>query len=138
MINSVDPSVVSTEGEKGVQIRGANFQVGVRVFIDGLEVKNIKRDPASQLISFDAPPGREGETRLIVMNPDGVADSAQFIYVKTQTDPRINSISPAEGTINTVSYTHLIKQHLLRGKQIKMQLASGHRFLAIAGGNMLI
>lgn len=102
VINSVDPSVVSTEGEKGVQIRGANFQVGVRVFIDGLEVKNIKRDPASQLISFDAPPGREGETRLIVMNPDGVADSAQFIYVKTQTDPRINSISPAEGTINTL------------------------------------
>ena len=76
--------------------------MGVRVFIDGLEVKNIKRDPASQLISFDAPPGREGETRLIVMNPDGVADSAQFIYVKTQTDPRINSISPAEGTINTL------------------------------------
>ena len=102
VINSVDPSVVSTEGEKGVQIRGANFQVGVRVFLAGLEIQNINRDPASQLITFDAPPGREGENRLIVMNPDGAADSAEFIYVKTQTDPRITGISPNEGTINTL------------------------------------
>ncbi|MGB4302243.1 MAG: IPT/TIG domain-containing protein, partial [Syntrophomonadaceae bacterium] len=102
VINSVEPHVVPTEGEKGVQIKGANFQVGVRVFIDGLEVQNINRDPSSQLITFDAPPGREGETRLVVMNPNGEADSAQFIYVKTQTDPRITSISPAEGTIGTL------------------------------------
>mgnify|MGYP003935479255 FL=1 len=102
VINSVEPHVVPTEGEKGVQIKGSNFQVGVRVFIDGLEVKNIKRDPSSQLITFDAPPGREGETRLVVMNPDGAADSAQFIYVKTQTDLRITSISPSEGTIGTL------------------------------------
>lgn len=101
-INSVEPYIVSTEGEKGVQIRGSNFQVGVRVFIDGLEVKNIKRDNNTQLITFDAPPGREGETRLIVMNPNGEADSAQFIYVRTQTSPRITSISPSEGTIGTL------------------------------------
>jgi len=101
-INSVEPHVVATEGEKGVQIKGSNFQIGVRVFIDGLEVKNINRDPSSQLITFDAPPGREGETRLIVMNPNGEADSAQFIYVKTQTNPRITRISPNEGTIGTL------------------------------------
>lgn len=101
-ITSVDPYIVPTEGEKGVKITGTNFQVGVRVFIDGQEVKNIKRDPSSQLITFDAPAGREGETRLIVMNPNGELDSAQFIYVKTQTDLRITSISPAEGTIGTL------------------------------------
>lgn len=102
VITSVEPYIVPAEGEKGVQIKGYNFQVGVRVFIDGLEVKNIKRDNFSQLITFDAPPGREGETRLVVMNPNGEADSAQFIYVKTQTNPRITSISPTEGTIGTL------------------------------------
>ncbi|MGI6235741.1 MAG: IPT/TIG domain-containing protein, partial [Christensenellales bacterium] len=101
-ITSVEPHVVSTEGEKGVEIKGSNFQVGVRVFIDGLEVNNIKRTSLKDII-FDAPPGREGETRLIVMNPNGEADSAQFIYVKTQTNPRITSISPTEGTIGTLA-----------------------------------
>lgn len=102
VITSVEPQVVATEGEKGIRINGYNFQADVKVYIDGQEVKGIKRDPSSQLITFDAPPGREGETRLVVMNPEGGADSASFIYVKTQTNPKITGISPPEGTIGTL------------------------------------
>lgn len=102
VITSVDPHVVATEGEKGVQIHGYNFQADVKVYLDGLEIKGSKRDPSSQLITFDAPPGREGETRLMVMNPEGGTDSAPFIYVKTQTNPKITGVSPPEGTIGTL------------------------------------
>ena len=48
------------------------------------------------------PACREGLTRLVVVNPEGGADSADFIYVKTQTEPKITSVSPPEGTIGTL------------------------------------
>ncbi len=102
VINSVVPNVGATIGEKGIKIIGYNFQADVKVYLDGVEISGIKRDPSSQLITFDAPPGREGLTRLVVVNPEGGADSADFIYVKTQTEPKITSVSPPEGTIGTL------------------------------------
>jgi len=102
VINSVVPNVGATIGEKGIKINGYNFQADVKVYLDGVEISGIKRDPSSQLITFDAPPGREGITRLVVVNPEGGTDSADFIYVKTQTEPKITSVSPPEGTIGTL------------------------------------
>lgn len=101
VITGVTPEVVSVEGEKGIRIEGYNFQPDVKVFLGGAEV-SFKRDPSSQLIIFDAPKGREGTSRLVVMNGEGGQDSTNFTYVKTTTDPRIFKVSPPEGTINSL------------------------------------
>lgn len=102
VITRVSPGIVPTGGEDGIEIEGYNFQEDVQVFIDGTLVSS-KRDPSSQLITFDAPSGREGETKLIVMNPGGGMDAADFTYVKAVTQPEITSIVPSEGTINSIA-----------------------------------
>lgn len=102
VINNVDPNVVTVEGGEEVEITGSNFQDGVRVFIDGVEVENINRSQDGKNISFTSQGGREGETQLIVMNEGGGMDTFPFTYVKTYTNPKITSFSPKEGETGTL------------------------------------
>lgn len=100
-ILEVNPYTVITEGGDDVKIIGADFQPDVKVFIDGKEVENIKRE-GEDLITFKAPPGRQGITQLQVMNPNGGIDTHVFIYVKTYTDPKMFSLIPNWGMMGTL------------------------------------
>ena len=107
IILEVNPYVVTTEGGEDIIVKGTNFQDGIRVFIDGREVSNLIRDidriTTDGTLRFKAPGGREGETILQVMNPDGGSDTHRFVYVKTMNiDPVINTISPPKGTKDTL------------------------------------
>ncbi|TCO78759.1 IPT/TIG domain-containing protein [Marinisporobacter balticus] len=102
IISKVTPDVVTVEGGEDVTITGNNFQGGVRVFIDGAEVQGIERSQDGKKIKFKAPPGREGETQLQVMNPEGAMDVHLFTYVKTYTDPKIIDFNPKEGNTGTL------------------------------------
>lgn len=102
IISKVTPDVVTVDGGTDVIITGNNFQNGVRVFIDGAEVEGIERSQDGKEIKFKAPPGREGETQLQVMNPEGGMDVHLFSYVKTYTDPKITSFQPKEGNTGTL------------------------------------
>ena len=53
----------------------------------------VTRAGDGKTLTFKAPPGREGATQLQVMNPGGGTAIAEFNYVKTYTDPKIQ-ISP--------------------------------------------
>ncbi len=97
VINEVNPNIVTVEGGEEVKITGSNFQDGVMVFIDGSEVQNIERTQDGKEITFISPPGREGETQILVMNEEGGMDIYPFIYVKTYTNPQINDFSPKRG-----------------------------------------
>ncbi|EOD01856.1 IPT/TIG domain-containing protein [Caldisalinibacter kiritimatiensis] len=103
IISSVNPNVINVEGGEQIEIIGSNFKEGVKVFLDGQEIEDITRQGDGKKITFTAPPGREARTQLLVMNPDGGMDVHEFIYVKTYTEPRIDSISPQEGMADTLA-----------------------------------
>jgi len=107
IIESVNPRIVTVEGEDDIQVIGSNFQEGVSVFLDGEEITPVERTIDNQgeqiVLTFDAPPGREGTTQLQVMNPGGGLDVAEFIYVKTfNKDPIVDNFTPPQGTANTL------------------------------------
>ena len=102
IIQNVTPNVVAVEGGEEIIVTGSNFTDGVRVFIDGAEVQSIKREADGKTITFKAPPGREGQTQLQVMNIEGAIDIYPFTYVKTFTDPKITSIQPRQGNTGTL------------------------------------
>ncbi len=102
VINSVDPNVVTSDGGEEVTITGSNFQDGVMVFIDGAKVENVERSEDGKEITFTSPAGREGDTQLIVMNIEGGMDTYPFTYVKTYTNPQIDSFSPKQGKTGTL------------------------------------
>lgn len=102
-ITSLTPNTVTVDGEKGVIIKGEKFYPGVKLYIDGVEVKNAKRNDIGNEIIFDAPPGKEGFAQIIVQNEEGGADIYYpFTYVKTYTNPKIIDFNPKKGTANTL------------------------------------
>ena len=88
IISSVNPDIVATEGGVEVKVSGSNFLDGIKLFLAGDEVKTIKRSEDGKEITFTAPKGREGDTQLMIMNPDGGAATWLFTYVKTYTNPK--------------------------------------------------
>jgi hypothetical protein len=102
VIRDVTPNVVTIDGGEDVIIEGSNFQDGARVFIDGKEVQGIKRSQDGREIQLKSPPGREGETQLQVMNPEGGIAIFPFNYVKTYTNPKIIDFSPKQGQTGTL------------------------------------
>ncbi|WZL73571.1 IPT/TIG domain-containing protein [Clostridiaceae bacterium 35-E11] len=102
VIESVVPNVVTVGGGETVVITGSNFQEGVKVMIDGEEVKGIKLQGDGKKIELKAPSGREGETQLQVINPEGGIAIHPFIYVKTYTDPKLLRFSPKSGKTGTL------------------------------------
>lgn len=102
IISVVSPDVVTVDGGENVSIEGSNFMVGVKVFIDGFEINPLSRQEDGKRITLKAPPCREGETQLQVMNPEGAMDTAVFNYVLTYTNPKISSFSPQIGNTGTL------------------------------------
>lgn len=102
VITNVKPDTVGVDGGEQIIITGANFQDGVRVFLDGEEIKSIKRREDGKEIKFTAPKGREGETQLQVMNPQGGMDTRPFFYVRTFTNPKIIDFAPKRGNTGTI------------------------------------
>ncbi|GEM_PF-249174 len=107
IIERVDPYIVTIEGGEDIIIEGRNFQDGIKVFIDGVEINNVIRDidknTTRGTLKFKAPKGREGQNILQIMNPDGGSDTHQFIYVQTmKIDPKITTIAPNKGTKDTL------------------------------------
>lgn len=102
VINEVNPNIVTVDGGEEITIEGSNFQDGAMVFIDGAKVVPISRSEDGREITFTSPPGREGETQLLVMNEEGGMDTHSFTYVKTYTNPKINDFSPKKGNTGTL------------------------------------
>ena len=102
VITNVHPSLLPVQGGEKVVITGKNLLREARVYIDGKEVSGVQYSGNNEQISLTAPPGREGETLLQVENPDGGTASHPFIYTKTYTEPRLDSITPDEGSIGTL------------------------------------
>lgn len=102
VIEKVFPDVVTVDGGEEVVIEGSNFAEGVKVFLDGEEVKGIKRQGDGKKITFTAPKGREGETQLQVMNPEGGMATWPFTYVKAYTNPKITDFNPKRGNTGTI------------------------------------
>ncbi|WP_077369454.1 IPT/TIG domain-containing protein [Anaerosalibacter sp. Marseille-P3206] len=102
VITNVKPDTVPVDGGEQVVIEGSNFQEGVKVFIDGEEVKTIKRREDGKEIKFNAPKGREGKTQLQVMNFQGGMDTREFFYVRTFTNPKIIDFAPKRGNTGTI------------------------------------
>lgn len=102
IIENVSPDVVSIDGGDEIIVTGTNFDSEVEVLIDGDEVKPLIRREDGKEIKFKAPKGREGETQLQVMNPEGGMDIRPFTFVKTFTNPKITSFSPQKGNTGTL------------------------------------
>lgn len=107
IIESVNPHIITVEGEDGIEVIGSNFQEGVSVYLDGEEITPVERIIDNQgeriILRFNAPPGREGTTQLQVMNPGGGLDVHPFTYVKTfNKDPILEYFTPEQGTSNTL------------------------------------
>ncbi len=109
VIESVEPNIVTVEGNQEIVVTGNNFQEGVEIYLDGILIPKdrVTREGNLQgnkmLLKFNAPAGREGTTQLQVMNPDGGIDVAIFTYVKTMNqDPLITNFSPQMGSNGTL------------------------------------
>lgn len=103
VIENVDPQITTVEGDVEVTVTGANFQDGVRMFLDGEEITNFSRDIAPDgekiLLQFIAPAGRPGTTQLQVINPDGGLAVKDFTYVTSfAKDPTLEDFNPKIGT----------------------------------------
>ncbi|WFD10522.1 IPT/TIG domain-containing protein [Tepidibacter hydrothermalis] len=107
VIESVNPDMITVEGGDAIVVKGSNFQEGCKVLIDGKEVSGVTREIdklANQIIlKFNAPPGREGETQIQVINPSGGIAIAKFTYVISfKKDPKLIDLTPKKGTNNTL------------------------------------
>jgi hypothetical protein len=107
VIESVVPNIITVEGGDTIVITGSNLQNGLRLFLDGEEITNFTRTLDNSgnktLVEFTAPPGREGTTQVLIMNPSGGIAVSDFTYVKTfNQDPIINNFTPTQGTENTL------------------------------------
>lgn len=102
VITAVSPDVVTVGGGENVSITGSNFMAGIRVFLDGNEINKIVRQGDGKKITFVVPAGREGETQLQVMNPEGGMDTRPFTYVLTYTEPKITGFAPGSGSTGTL------------------------------------
>jgi len=107
VIETVTPSIVTADSQAEIVIVGANFQDGVKVYIDGKDVGNVVRaiDPKgnNMTLTFKAPVGRITKTQLQVLNPLGGIAVRDFYYVQSfNQDPKINLVSPNKGTANTL------------------------------------
>lgn len=102
-IESINPRVVSTDGHKNVVLKGTNFSKDLKVFLDGEEIKNVKRDDIGTELIFDVPPKNEGIYEIIVQNQDtsGVAKT-EIIYVTAYTDISFTDFNPKHGTKDTL------------------------------------
>ncbi len=102
IITEVTPSTVTTDGEKGILIKGANFGDKVSVYLDGEKVTG-KRNGTGTEILFDAPKKLEGIYQIIVQNEEGgLATFDEFIYVKTYTNIKLTDFAPKKGSANTL------------------------------------
>lgn len=101
-ITTVEPYIVTINGNEEITVLGSNFHNGIKVYIDGEEVSGVQREGNGKELRFTCPPGREGITQLLVMNDDGGIAVHDFIYVKTYTDPEVTSISPEKGMAGTL------------------------------------
>ncbi|HZJ76690.1 MAG TPA: IPT/TIG domain-containing protein, partial [Oscillospiraceae bacterium] len=102
-ILSIIPDTVTILGEKGVKITGDKFYPGVKVYINGDEIKNIKRNDDGTELTFDAPPRPEGYYQILVQNEEGGAEIyCPFTYTKTYTEPKITDFNPKKGTAGTL------------------------------------
>ncbi|MGF7185421.1 hypothetical protein GGQ84_001510 [Desulfitispora alkaliphila] len=114
IIESVRPNLVAVEGGEEIVINGLNLRPGAQVLIDGEPVPNPQYSGDNETITFVAPPGRPGTTKLQVVNPEpnpGVA-TYDFTYLITYTEPVINSINPTAGTKETL--VTMRGEHFLR------------------------
>lgn len=102
VITNIHPDTAPVDGGELITIEGANFQLGVKVFLDGEEIRNIRRREDGKQITFTVPAGREGETQLQVMNPKGGMDAKPFFYVSTFTNPKIIDFNPKKGNTGTI------------------------------------
>lgn len=107
VIESVTPSIITADSKAQIKIKGSNFQNGVKVFIDGVDVGNVLREVDPQgtgmTLTLTAPVGRVTKTQIQVLNPLGGLAVRDFFYVQSfNQDPQITKVSPAKGTVDTV------------------------------------
>lgn len=105
IITKVEPSRVSTSGQnKKVKIFGQNFSEGVKVYLDGEEITNAKRNGVGNEIEIEVPGGKPvGKYQIRVQNNDGsIAVFDDFWYVESFTKPKITDFNPKKGTTYTV------------------------------------
>lgn len=107
VIESVKPNIITVEGGEEIVITGSNLQNGMKLFLDGEEIKSFTREldktGNKTLVTFKAPPGREGTTQLQILNPSGGLAVSDFTYVKTfNKNPVFDSFSPKIGTYGTL------------------------------------
>lgn len=107
VISSVEPNLVTINSGTEVIVKGSNFQDGVKVLIDGVEVEGLVRETDTQgsgmTLKFKSPPGRVGKTQLAVLNPLGGIATRDFFYIKALgQDPVLTSIAPNKGTTDTL------------------------------------
>lgn len=107
VIQRVNPTVVTVEGNEEVVIVGSNFRDGMKLYLDGEQITNFTRERdisgGNDIVRFNAPPGREGVTQIAIVNPSGGMAVHDFTYVSSfQADPEIISFAPPQGTPGTL------------------------------------
>ncbi|KAB3531171.1 hypothetical protein F8154_13160 [Alkaliphilus pronyensis] len=98
-IDSVTPEKVAVGKNEEVIIEGRDFQPDAVVTVDGEIIENaeinINQNP--NIITFNAPDGRVGKTKIQIINPDGGFTSTDFEYIQTYSQPFIQEIIPNVG-----------------------------------------
>ncbi|MGX8796573.1 IPT/TIG domain-containing protein [Fusibacter sp. JL298sf-3] len=107
VIETIKPTIITVEGGEEIVITGSNLQNGMKLYLDGKEITSFTRelDPAGNktVVTFTAPPGREGVTQIAIVNPSGGTAVSDFTYVSTfNQDPEFHSFTPESGTAGTL------------------------------------
>jgi len=78
-ITSASPNTGSTGGNTAVTLTGTGFVAGANVTVNGEQALNINVASATS-ITFNTPGGAAGAVKIVVINPNGNADSTAFTY----------------------------------------------------------
>lgn len=110
IITSVNPNIIAVDSKEDIVLKGRNIDPKAKIFIDGIEVKNVKwvndATGGSFVATFKAPQARAvtSTTQLLVQNPDAQSATWDFYYVNAQyPDPKIKSINPNFGVKATIA-----------------------------------
>ncbi|MCF6097461.1 IPT/TIG domain-containing protein [Thermovorax subterraneus] len=98
VITSITPNSASVSGMIPATITGANFTVGTKVTIGGEAAYNVNVEDSTK-ITLIVPPNTPGIKDVVVYNDYGsVTLKGGFQYYVEQSRPRIDSISPEQGS----------------------------------------
>ena len=119
-ISSVQPNEGSVIGGTDIVVTGENFRSGVKLYIDGIEVKDLKRINEERLTGETPRNNREGSKDVRVVNPDRGEYILSDGFTYTRSEPKIIKVEPDNCTTVAQKLIKITGKNFISGAEVKI------------------